>query len=88
MPTAEAVESSKPQQFQNAMMKVEVTEEWKGQEGHRGCFDEMFAALEEGRPAETDCLDNIKVLSDGFRSDRKRKNRQESDVVINWIHMK
>ena len=63
MPTAEAVDSSKPQQFQNVMKKVEVTEEWKGQEGHRGCFDEMFAALEEGRPAETDCLDNIKSVA-------------------------
>ncbi|TFE28597.1 Gfo/Idh/MocA family protein [Cohnella luojiensis] len=26
---------------------------------HEGCLDEMFAALEEGRRAETDCRDNI-----------------------------
>ena len=26
--------------------------------GHNGCLDEMFLALEQGRPAETDCRDN------------------------------
>ena len=26
--------------------------------GHEGCFDEMFAALNEGRPAETNCEEN------------------------------
>jgi len=26
--------------------------------GHAGCLEEMFRALEEGRPAETDCRDN------------------------------
>ena len=29
-------------------------------EGHEGCIDEMFIALLENRPAETDCNDNIK----------------------------
>ena len=27
--------------------------------GHRGCFDEMFSALDEKRPAETDCHENF-----------------------------
>jgi len=27
-------------------------------QGHIGCFEEMFAALNENRPAETDCHDN------------------------------
>ena len=27
-------------------------------QGHEGCFEEMFAALEQNRPAETDCHDN------------------------------
>lgn len=31
--------------------------------GHEGCFDEMFAALAERRPAETDCRDNIKSMA-------------------------
>lgn len=27
--------------------------------GHKGCLDDMFASLEEGRKPETDCSDNI-----------------------------
>ncbi|WP_050180007.1 Gfo/Idh/MocA family protein [Domibacillus robiginosus] len=35
---------------------------WTGREGHAGCLDEMFAALEENRPAETDCHDNMESM--------------------------
>lgn len=35
---------------------------WGGREGHAGCLDEMFAALEENRPAETDCHDNMESM--------------------------
>lgn len=28
-------------------------------QGHEGCFDEMFLALSENRPAETDCRENF-----------------------------
>jgi len=35
---------------------------WLGRSGHDGCLDEMFAALKEGRPAETDCADNVKSV--------------------------
>lgn len=42
---------------------AEVAPDWKGQEGHAGCLDEMFTALREGRPAETDCRDNIKSVA-------------------------
>ncbi|KIL39534.1 oxidoreductase [Gordoniibacillus kamchatkensis] len=37
--------------------------DWEGREGHAGCLDEMFAALQEGRRAETDCRDNIRSLA-------------------------
>ncbi|MBM7568356.1 Gfo/Idh/MocA family protein [Paenibacillus sacheonensis] len=36
---------------------------YAGKTGHYGCFDEMFAALQEGRRAETDCHDNIKSIA-------------------------
>jgi len=42
--------------------RVEASLDWKGQEGHFGCLDEMFASLIEGRPAETDCSDNIRTM--------------------------
>ncbi|MCL1792873.1 MAG: Gfo/Idh/MocA family oxidoreductase [Oscillospiraceae bacterium] len=31
--------------------------------GHEGCFDEMFAALSEKRPAETDCHENYHSMN-------------------------
>ena len=31
--------------------------------GHEGCFDEMFAALTEQRPAETDCHENYYAVN-------------------------
>ncbi|BBH18943.1 oxidoreductase [Paenibacillus baekrokdamisoli] len=63
MPTAEVVDESIPHEFHSTMKKIDISSEWEGKEGHHGCFDEMFAALEEGRPAETDCLDNIKSVA-------------------------
>ncbi|MHA6483341.1 Gfo/Idh/MocA family protein [Paenibacillus sp. strain BS8-2] len=43
--------------------RVEAAYHWKGEEGHRGCLDEMFLALEQKRSAETDCRDNIKSMA-------------------------
>ncbi len=43
--------------------RVEAAFAWQGRSGHEGCFDEMFAALADGRPAETDCRDNIKSMA-------------------------
>ncbi|KRF02300.1 oxidoreductase [Paenibacillus sp. Soil766] len=36
---------------------------WSGNEGHSGCLDEMFSALRESRPAETDGHDNIQSIA-------------------------
>ncbi|MBW5444626.1 gfo/Idh/MocA family oxidoreductase [Cohnella sp. CFH 77786] len=58
--SAEVVDESRQGGFSRPVKPVALTEPWLGREGHRGCLDEMFAALEEGRPAETDCKDNIK----------------------------
>jgi len=49
--------------FSYAYERVEASSNWQGRSGHEGCFDEMFAAIEAGRPAETDCRDNIKSMS-------------------------
>lgn len=43
--------------------RVEAALDWPGRAGHAGCLDEMFASLAEGRPAETDCRDNIKSMA-------------------------
>ncbi|QYR23261.1 Gfo/Idh/MocA family oxidoreductase [Paenibacillus sp. sptzw28] len=62
-PSAEVVDESKPREFTSGLKKVEAPAKWEGREGHSGCLDEMFEALEQGRPAETDCLDNIKSVA-------------------------
>ncbi|MEF3305499.1 Gfo/Idh/MocA family protein [Paenibacillus sp. GYB003] len=40
-----------------------LDERWTGREGHDGCLDDMFAALAEGREAETTYSDNIKSVA-------------------------
>ena len=43
--------------------RTQGTTGWNGQEGHFGCLDEMFLALKEGRPAETNAEDNLKSIA-------------------------
>ncbi|HLU21643.1 MAG TPA: Gfo/Idh/MocA family oxidoreductase [Bacillaceae bacterium] len=61
-PVCEIRDSSKPIEFVDHIKSVEIKDNWNGQEGHWGCLDEMFSALEENRLAETDCTDNIKSM--------------------------
>ena len=55
--------NGRPGRFMNEHRRVEATFPWQGVDGHNGCFAEMFAALREGRKAETDCSDNIKSMA-------------------------
>jgi len=49
--------------FMREPTRIEAAVNWPGRSGHGGCLDEMFAALHEGRRAETDCRDNIKSMA-------------------------
>ncbi|MGI6704742.1 MAG: Gfo/Idh/MocA family protein [Clostridia bacterium] len=62
-PYGEVVVPSDEKRFINEYRRLDAALNWKGQEGHFGCFDEMFQALLEGRRAETDCRDNIKSMA-------------------------
>jgi len=63
-PTAEVVASTdQTGKFIRDYEQLVVPMQWTGRPGHEGCLDEMFAALEERRPAETDCRDNIKSMA-------------------------
>jgi len=62
MPVAEIADEAAGG-FIRPVRRVEAGTVWNGREGHAGCLDEMFAALEEGRPAETDCADNLKSMA-------------------------
>lgn len=77
-PYAEVVaEGDQEGKFMRECERVDAACDWPGRSGHEGCFDEMFAALAEGRPAETDCRDNIKSMAmvlgaiDSAKSGRK-----------------
>lgn len=77
MPYAEKVNPEKQEGFIREMVRVESEDDWNGSEGHHGCLDEMFAALEEGRPAETDSLDNIKSVNMVFGAIRSARTGQK-----------
>lgn len=62
-PVYETVAPSEENGFTNKHQRFTAETSWNGNEYHHGCLDEMFAALNEGRPAETDCRDNIKSVA-------------------------
>ncbi|CAM3637153.1 Gfo/Idh/MocA family protein [Marinicrinis lubricantis] len=64
VPYAEIVAAGDQEgKFIREFERVEAPLTWQGRSGHEGCLDEMFAALDKGRPAETDCRDNIKSMA-------------------------
>ncbi|CAG7649347.1 Gfo/Idh/MocA family protein [Paenibacillus allorhizosphaerae] len=62
-PICEVVDETKEPAFHRQLKQVEVPATWQGREGHNGCLDEMFAAREQGRDAETVCSDNIHSMA-------------------------
>lgn len=62
MPICEVIDTSQSADFISPFQMVEVSKNWKNREEHWGCLDEMFASIEEGRPAETDSSDNIESM--------------------------
>ncbi|GMA61078.1 Gfo/Idh/MocA family oxidoreductase [Alicyclobacillus fastidiosus] len=62
-PVCQVVDETKPHAFIHEYKKIKLPMTWEGQEGHWGCLDEMFAAIDEDRPAETDSKDNIKSVA-------------------------
>lgn len=62
-PYYETVVPAGKQKFTSKLVRVDPPVTWDGRDGHAGCLDEMFAALKQGRRAETDCTDNIKSMA-------------------------
>lgn len=58
-PYAEVVAPEQAATFLYEYKRVEAPYVWGGREGHDGCLDEMFQAIQERRPAETTYADNI-----------------------------
>lgn len=60
--------------------RIELPKTWQGRPGHEGCLDEMFAALAEGRRAETDCRDNIKSMAMVYGAIDSAKSGKKIDL--------
>ncbi len=76
-PQCEVVDTEKPAEFLRKVQKGEIPVVCEGNEGHFGCLDEMFTALEENRLAETDCTDNIKSMMMVFGSMESARSGQK-----------
>lgn len=81
-PYGEAVIPLGESKFFNDFGKIEAVFDWNGREGHFGCFDEMFAALAEGRKAETDCSDNIKSMAMVFSTIESARKGEKVQIKI------
>ncbi|MZQ87177.1 gfo/Idh/MocA family oxidoreductase [Paenibacillus sp. 5J-6] len=70
--------------FLREYTRIDAEVNWQGRSGHAGCLDEMFAALEQGRPAETDCRDNIKSMAMVLGAIDSAKSGQKVDLRSYW----
>ena len=61
--------------------RVEALTHWSGLPHHAGCLGEMLAALVEGRPAETDCRDNVKSIAMVFAAIESAREGRKVPVL-------
>ena len=54
---------------------------YRGRAGHAGCLDEMFAAIAQGRPAETACTDHLKSLAMVFAALESFRRREPVPIA-------
>lgn len=81
-PYAEIVASGNQEgKFIRDYERIDSIDYWKGNHGHAGCLDEMFAALKEGRPAETDCRDNINSVAMVLGAVESARTGKKIDLV-------
>jgi len=78
---AQVVSPGQPPAFQLQTSRIEPVMSWHGREGHHGCLDEMFAALREGRPAETDSADNVNSVAMVFAAIESAASQTKVAIV-------
>lgn len=81
-PTYEAVKAGTEPAFRRETERFAAEPAWQGREGHAGCLDEMFEALQEGRRAETDCRDNIRSLAMVYGALRSAKEGRKVAIEL------
>jgi len=83
-PTCEVPVETETPKFLNTFRRIPIPRNYQGAEGYDGCLNEMFAALEEGRPALTDCRDNIhsiRMLFGAVKSAREGRKIYIKDLL-------
>lgn len=71
--------------FMRDYVRVDAEFKWQGREGHNGCLDEMFASLEQGRPAETDAKDNLKSIAMVLGALESARKGLKIDLRPYWV---
>ena len=79
-PSFEIVDQSQDPAFFHPVISKQVELTWSGNEGHHGCLDEMFLALEQSRLAETDCSDNIYSMAMVFAALESAKTGRKVSI--------
>lgn len=80
-PRCEVVDEAQPASFVRQVKHVEIPIDWQGRNAHDGCLDEMFAALEEGRPAETAYSDNVHSMAMVFGAIESAKSGKKIQLM-------
>jgi len=81
-PVCELVDEAKAEGFLREYRRVDVPVVPEGREGHLGCFDDMFAALAEGRKADTDASDNIYSVAMVFAAIESARRGEKVPIRI------
>jgi predicted dehydrogenase len=77
-PKYEVIDEEKSSALKISLKQIAYDEfNWSGQQGHDGCFDEMYGAIEEGRQPETVCFDNIESLKMVFGAIKSAQTGQK-----------
>ncbi|TDQ41706.1 Gfo/Idh/MocA family protein [Aureibacillus halotolerans] len=79
------LKENKEGDFLDEIVHVPIQADVSRREGHEGCLDEMFQALEEGRLAETDCTSNIKSMAMVFGAIKSAKEGKK--VLLTGTHL-
>ncbi|WP_212508610.1 Gfo/Idh/MocA family protein [Litoribacterium kuwaitense] len=77
VPSYERLKGEQQEAFIPEYEASTITPDDSFREGHRGCLDEMFAALEQGRLAETHCRSNIKSMEMVFGAIQSAKEQRK-----------
>ena len=64
----------------DAVTRLGAPDFYTGLQGHSGCIEDMFESLLAGKPAATDCTDNIKSMAMVFAAIQSAEQKKRVDI--------